>query len=133
MFRPQYRHLDFSPKKQSNVKCDDIPVVGIVLDSHELRIAALETQLKELTDGHKTNRDRIQENRAGVRASLAVLVFGAIVWGIPIASVKWSDDEFHFTRDTTSPELIVIGGLVASSLFAGEKPIDLIKSMIQKK
>lgn len=103
------------------------------MDNHEPRIAALESQLKKLTDGHKANRDRIQENRAGIRTSLAVLVFGAIVWGIPIASVKWSNDEFHFTRDTTSPELVMIGGLVAVSLFAGEKPIDLIRSIIEKK
>lgn len=86
----------------------------------------LESRIKMLEDGHKANR-------AGVRTSLAVLVFGAIVWGVPIAAVKWNNEEFEIKRDTTSPELVIIGGIVAASLFMGEKPIDLLRSIVSKK
>jgi hypothetical protein len=94
----------------------------------------LESRMKALEDGHLANRSRIQENRQFIRASLAAIVFGAIVWGIPIAHVKWDgDDGFEFKRDTTSPELVIIGGLIAASLFMGDKPIDLLRSMLNKK
>lgn len=96
-------------------------------------LEALEARVRALEEGHNRNRSRIEQNRNGVRTSLAVLVFGAIVWGVPIASMKWSNDEFHFTRDTTNPELVLIGGLVASSLFMGDKPIDLLKAILQRK
>lgn len=93
----------------------------------------LEARVRALEEGHNRNRSRIDQNRKVVRASLAVLVFGAIVWGVPIASVKWNEDELHFTRDTTNPELVIIGGLVAASLFMGDKPIDLLKAIVNKK
>lgn len=96
-------------------------------------LEALKARVELLEEGHNRNRSRIEQNRNGVRTSLAVLVFGAIVWGVPIASVKWNDDELHFTRDTTNPELVIIGGLVAASLFVGDKPIDLLKAILQRK
>ena len=93
----------------------------------------LEARVRALEEGHNLNRSRIDQNRNGVRTLLAVAVFGAIVWGVPIASVKWNGDELHFTRDTTNPELVIIGGLVAASLFMGDKPIDLLKAIVNKK
>lgn len=96
-------------------------------------LEALKARVRVLEEGHNRNRSRIEQNRNGVRTSLAMLVFAAIVWGVPIASVKWNDDEFHFTRDTTSPELVIIGGLVAASLFMGDKPMDLLKAIVNKR
>lgn len=98
-----------------------------------MTIEELEVRITALEEGHKRHRDRIKENRTGIRASLAVLVFAAVVWGVPIASIKWNNEEFHFTRDTTSPELVLIGGLLAASLFMGSSPTDLIKSIITRK
>lgn len=106
--------------------------------------------MEALTKGYEKNRDRIQSNRdgiqavqagigavkTGVRTLLALTAFGAIVWGIPIAEVKWSGEEFSFTRDTTDPSLVIVGGLVAAAVVSGDKPIDLLKifmTTIQKK
>jgi hypothetical protein len=117
------------------------------MDDLEARIEALEQKndqralqeaqhrIQSLEENHNKNRQKIQENQQGVRASLAVLVFSAIVFGLPVASVKWSGDDrkFEFTRDTVSPHLVIIGGLVAAALFAGDKPIDLLRSILNKK
>lgn len=100
---------------------------------NEEQIRQLKEQVEELTKGYKVNRDRIKAIQTAVRALLAMAGFGAIVWGIPIASLKWNGEEFSFTRDTTSPELVVVGGLVAAALVSGEKPSDLLKAIVQRK
>lgn len=92
----------------------------------------LESRIKALEDGHQRNANRIARNREGVRTSLAVLVFMVIVFGFPIASAKWSGGDFEFTRDTESPELVIIGGLAAAAIFMGDKPIDLLKLWMRK-
>lgn len=91
----------------------------------------VESRLKALEDGHNRNREKINQNRQGVKTSMAVLVFMAIVFGLPIAEFKWQGrDNFSITRDTVSPINVIIGGLVASALFVGDSPKDLLKALL---
>lgn len=92
----------------------------------------LESRLAALEQAHHRNRQRIAANSQLLRAILAMLVFSAIAWGLPIASVKWSGREFEFSRDTDNHVLPIVGGLVAASLFLGDKPIDLLRKILKK-
>jgi hypothetical protein len=47
--------------------------------------------------------------------------------------MKWDGKEISISRDTANPELILIGGLLAASVFMGEKPRDLIKAIVARK
>jgi hypothetical protein len=97
------------------------------------RIETLESRIAELEEGHGRHRDRIRDIRKGVRTALAMIAFVAVVFGIPIATMEWDGREVSISRDTANTELILIGGLLAASLFMGEKPTDLIKSILTKK
>lgn len=99
----------------------------------ETRLKALEEENQILRDGHNRNRDRITRNQQGIKTSLAVLVFIAIVFGLPIAEVKWQGkDDFSFTRDTASPVNVIIGGLAAAALFLGDSPAELLNKLLGK-
>lgn len=106
--------------------------MGIILDESEEKIKALEQRIESLFKGYQQNRDRIKAIQMGLRVLLAVVMFGAIVWGIPIVEVKWSGTALSITKGATSTELIIAATLVSAAIVSGEKPIDLIKLVLQK-
>ena len=103
-------------------------------------IKELKAQVESLIEITNDTHDRIKFNQAGIRGLLlavrtlfAAVAFGVVVIGVPIAEGQWNGKEFSFTRDTSNPWIAFGGGLVAASLFAGEKPSDLLKLFIPKK
>lgn len=98
----------------------------------ESRIKALEDENVALKAGHEVNRNRIKQNRSRFQVLLSLAAFMAVAIGGPIASIKWTNStkEFELTRNM-SPEFTIIGAVIAASLFAGDKPKELLKLLIQ--
>lgn len=97
-------------------------------------IAALQARIEALEAGHNRNRDRIKSGTSIAKAALATMAFSAIVFGLPIAEMKWQGrDNFSITRDTASPELVIAGALAAAAIFVDGNPSEIIKLILRRK
>ena len=100
-------------------------------NSAEEKIIDLERRVEALEERHAQNRRRIKNNRSGIKTSLALMAFAAIVFGLPIAEFRWQGrDDFSVTRDTASPGLVVIGGLAAAAVLLDGNPTALLKMIL---